>query len=95
SPHEYSRTPSTVDVVFGLGLSYHPPRNALARALWRRRVWFETTFALSMLQPWEKVLVMTILYATILLLCTGVALYLPQHLDFLRARAAYYFLGRE
>lgn len=36
-----------------------------------------------------------LLYAALLLLGTGVALYLPQHLAFLHARAAYYFLGRE
>ncbi|EMD32459.1 hypothetical protein CERSUDRAFT_99539 [Gelatoporia subvermispora B] len=95
SPYEYSRAPGTADVLFGLTLPYQAPRSVLARALWRRRIWFETTFALSMLEPWEKVLVMMLLYAALLLLGTGVALYLPQHLAFLHARAAYYFLGLE
>jgi hypothetical protein len=36
---------------------YRPPKSALGAFLWRRRMWFEATFALSMLEPWEKVLV--------------------------------------
>ena len=41
-------------VLFGLALPYRPPESSLGAFLWRRRLWFETTFALSMLQPWEK-----------------------------------------
>jgi Small subunit of serine palmitoyltransferase-like len=37
--------------------TYRPPKSALGAFLWRRQIWFEATFALSMLEPWEKVLV--------------------------------------
>ena len=50
----WKRVPSTTDVLFGLALPYRPPESSLGAFLWRRRLWFETTFALSMLQPWEK-----------------------------------------
>ncbi|KAJ1309949.1 hypothetical protein OPQ81_006708 [Rhizoctonia solani] len=34
------------------------PSSAVKRFLWRRQIWFESTFALSMLEPWEKMLIM-------------------------------------
>ncbi|KAF5381664.1 hypothetical protein D9615_005462 [Tricholomella constricta] len=33
-----------------------PPKSKLGLFLWRRRMWFESTFVLSMLEPWEKIL---------------------------------------
>ncbi len=35
-----------------------PPKgtSSLRMFLWRQRIWFESTFVLSMLEPWEKVL---------------------------------------
>lgn len=32
------------------------PDSAIAQFFWRRRMWFESTFVLSMLEPWEKIL---------------------------------------
>ena len=32
------------------------PSSALGQFFWRRRMWFEATFVLSMLEPWEKIL---------------------------------------
>ena len=32
------------------------PEGAIAQFFWRWRIWFESTFALSMLEPWEKIL---------------------------------------
>ena len=54
---EWKREPTTAQVLFGLQLPYRPPRSPLAHFVWRRRVWVEVTFALSMLEPWEKFLV--------------------------------------
>lgn len=54
---EWIREPTTLQVIFHPALPYQPPRSAAGVFLWRRRVWFETTFALSMLEPWEKVLI--------------------------------------
>ena len=54
---EWKRQPSTFEVIFGLELPYRAPKSALGTFIWKRRVWVEATFALTMLQPWEKLLV--------------------------------------
>ena len=53
---EWTRQPSSFEAVFGLELPYKPPKNPIAAYIWRWRLWGEVTFALSMLQPWEKLL---------------------------------------
>lgn len=40
-----------------LALVYTPPRSAIRRFFWKWRVRFESTFALSMFEGWEKILV--------------------------------------
>lgn len=50
----WKHTPTTFDVFFSLALPYRPPKSRLGAYLWRKRMWFEATFALTMLQPWEK-----------------------------------------
>ncbi|OBZ78168.1 hypothetical protein A0H81_01712 [Grifola frondosa] len=92
---QWKRQPTTADVLFAFELPYRAPRSAIGTFLWRRRVWLEVTFALSMLQPWEKVLVVTLWYIFLTLLLTAIYLYLPHHLVFVQSRAAYYFLGQE
>ncbi|TFK81605.1 hypothetical protein K466DRAFT_449666, partial [Polyporus arcularius HHB13444] len=92
---EWKREPTTMQVLFGLHLPYRPPRSFIGKFLWRRRVWVEVTFALSMLEPWEKFLVMVVMYLALGLLLTAIYLYLPHHLAFLTARASYYLLGRD
>ncbi|RDX49173.1 hypothetical protein OH76DRAFT_1312347, partial [Lentinus brumalis] len=92
---EWKREPTIAQVLFGLHLPYRPPRSLIGEFLWRRRVWIEVTFALSMLEPWEKFLVVVVMYLTLGLLLTGIYLYLPHHLAFLTARASYYLLGRD
>ena len=57
SSAEWKRQPTTADVVFGLELPYRAPSSRLGAFWWRWRLKVETTFALSMLQPWEKVLI--------------------------------------
>ncbi|TCD60720.1 hypothetical protein EIP91_009626 [Steccherinum ochraceum] len=57
SSAEWKRQPSTADVVFGLELPYRAPNSSIGVFCWKWRMWFESTFALSMLQPWEKVLI--------------------------------------
>ncbi|KAI0073843.1 hypothetical protein K474DRAFT_1602622 [Panus rudis PR-1116 ss-1] len=95
SSAEWKREPSTAEVVFGLELPYRPPKSFIGAYIWRWRMWFECTFALTMLEPWEKVFVIMILNATMLLLVTGIYFYLPPHLTFLRSRALYYLLGQD
>jgi len=91
----WSREPTTANVFFALSLPYRPPRNPVGAFFWRRRVWMETTFALSMIEPWEKVLIMSICYAFLAFLIAALHRYLPKHITFLGDRAAYYLLGSE
>ncbi|KAI0780341.1 hypothetical protein BD413DRAFT_462759 [Trametes elegans] len=93
SYHEWKRETSLLQILFDPQLPYRKPDSALHRFFWRRRVWVEVTFALSMLEPWEKVLILVVIYAALLLLGTAAFFYLPHHLAFLRARAAYYLFG--
>jgi len=58
-------------------------------------MWVEATFALSMLEPWEKVLVVTIVLLLMTLVLTGLYQYMPQHLVVMQHRATYYLFGQE
>ncbi|KAH9960642.1 hypothetical protein BC827DRAFT_1207054 [Russula dissimulans] len=40
-----------------LSLDYKLPQSDLRYFFWRWRMWFESTFALSMFEGWEKILV--------------------------------------
>jgi Small subunit of serine palmitoyltransferase-like len=42
-----------------LSLAYKPPHSTFKRFIWRWRMWFESTFALSMFEGWEKILTRT------------------------------------
>jgi hypothetical protein len=46
---------------------YKPPKSALAAFFWRRKLWFESTFALSMLEPWEKMMLSPFTFLRLLL----------------------------
>ncbi|EKM77589.1 hypothetical protein AGABI1DRAFT_108085 [Agaricus bisporus var. burnettii JB137-S8] len=63
--------------------------------LWRQRMWFESTFVLSMLEPWEKVLLLSILIFSSLLIVTALFKYLPHHLNVMHHRAVYYIWGQD
>lgn len=36
-----------------------PPKSRWRKILWRWRIWIEVTFVLSMLEPWEKIMLST------------------------------------
>ncbi|KAH7919519.1 hypothetical protein BV22DRAFT_1022861 [Leucogyrophana mollusca] len=63
--------------------------------LWRQRVKFESTLALTMLEPWEKLLCLIIISTLTMLVVTGLYSYLPQHLVDMQHRATYYLWGQE
>jgi len=63
--------------------------------MWRCKMWVWTTFAFSMLEPWEIILLLTIFSVFFLLVITGLFKYLPQQLVFLQLRSAYYLWGQE
>ncbi|KAM5543854.1 hypothetical protein V8D89_002471 [Ganoderma adspersum] len=92
---EWKREPTTMETLFRLQLPYRPPRSFIGKFLWRRRVWVEVTFALSMLEPWEKFLVLVVMYLALGLLLMATTLYLPHHVELMSARAAYYLFGRD
>ncbi|CAE7067242.1 unnamed protein product [Rhizoctonia solani] len=69
------------------------PSSVVKRFLWRRQIWFESTFALSMLEPWEKILIMGVLLLLSSLFVTGAVRYLPNHVSIVAARASFYITG--
>ncbi|KAL4250176.1 hypothetical protein ABKN59_006507 [Abortiporus biennis] len=95
SYESWTRVPSTADVLFQLELPYTSPKSALGRCLWRWRVWFEITFALSMLQPWEKVVIMLMLHISLMFFMSTAYYYLPSHFAIIKTRTLYYLLGQE
>ncbi|VDC03777.1 unnamed protein product [Peniophora sp. CBMAI 1063] len=74
---------------------YGEPRGPIAGLLFRWRLWFESTFVFTLLEPWEKGLLLVIAGVIFTLLAIGIFRYLPQHMAFLYRRATYYFLGSE
>ncbi|KAF9004589.1 hypothetical protein BDQ17DRAFT_1213966, partial [Cyathus striatus] len=75
--------------------STRPPKSRLGLFFWRQRMWFESTFVLSMLEPWEKVLLLSILAITFTLLMSGIFTYLPRHVLLMQRRAVYYLWGQD
>ncbi|KAF5310052.1 hypothetical protein D9619_010487 [Psilocybe cf. subviscida] len=71
------------------------PNSKIGIFFWRWRMWFEATFVLSMLEPWEKIMLLTGFIFLCVLVTTGILKYLPQHLLFLHRRATYYLWGSE
>ncbi|KDR70241.1 hypothetical protein GALMADRAFT_255127 [Galerina marginata CBS 339.88] len=71
------------------------PSSKIGVFFWRRRMWFESTFVLSMLEPWEKILLLTTFALLFLLVFTGILQYMPHHLVVMRRRAMYYLWGQE
>ncbi|GJE93990.1 hypothetical protein PsYK624_101570 [Phanerochaete sordida] len=93
---EYWRTtPSTAAALFSVEMPYRPPKSRVGAFLWRRRMWLETTMGLSVLEPWEKLMILVIFYLLITVTATGVYRFLPQQLDVLHSRTVYYFFGHE
>ncbi|EPS98474.1 hypothetical protein FOMPIDRAFT_1105858, partial [Fomitopsis schrenkii] len=92
---EWKRETSAWDILFRLHLPYRAPRSKFAAFLWRRRLWVEATFALSMMEPWEKVVVACVFWLLMALFLTGVYLYFPHHVRYVCSRARYYLSGRE
>ncbi|KAI0275841.1 hypothetical protein BGY98DRAFT_920087 [Russula aff. rugulosa BPL654] len=78
-----------------LSLVYKPPRSATRRFFWRWRILFESTFALTMFEGWEKILIVSLMAIFWGLLITGIVRYLPYHLQFLYRRTIYYLSGTE
>ncbi|KAF8634750.1 hypothetical protein AX15_000716 [Amanita polypyramis BW_CC] len=70
-----------------------PPDSRWMKLLWRWRVWIEATFVLSMLEPWEKLLLITLFTSLNFFVIAGIVIYFPHHLLYLRERTVYYVCG--
>ncbi|KAF9648111.1 hypothetical protein BDM02DRAFT_3076076, partial [Thelephora ganbajun] len=85
--------PSTVSVMTLLSLPNQPPTSAMGAFVWRCRMWFECTFAFTMLEPWEKILCAMVISTLFLLVSTGFVRYFPPHVKTMYDRATYYWSG--
>lgn len=52
----WKHVPSTAAAIFAIELPYRPPKHPVGAYIWRWRFWLETTIGLSLLEPWEKLL---------------------------------------
>ena len=52
----WKHVPSTFAAIFAIELAYRPPQSKVGTVVWKWRIWLETTVGLSLLEPWEKVL---------------------------------------
>ncbi|KAI0635402.1 hypothetical protein C8Q77DRAFT_1217242 [Trametes polyzona] len=95
SVEDWKREPTTASALFGIELPYRPPKNPVGAFLWRQRFWIETTSGLSLLEPWEKILILAIFYLLITLVFTGLYKFVPQQLPLLHRRLVYYFFGND
>ncbi|KAG8905729.1 hypothetical protein FRB99_008366 [Tulasnella sp. 403] len=87
--------PLRTNVVRRGDLANRAPDGAIERWIWAKRLRFESTFAMSMLEPWEKVLGLSVLILLWSLLIFSGYYYLPPHIRFVLRRAKYYLLGED
>ncbi|KIY69541.1 hypothetical protein CYLTODRAFT_372520 [Cylindrobasidium torrendii FP15055 ss-10] len=69
--------------------------SAVVQYLWRWRMWLETTFAISMLEPWEKWLVCIVVFTSAFLFWLGSVRYIPRGIVTMYSHAVYYLSGQE
>ncbi|KAH7919520.1 hypothetical protein BV22DRAFT_1022881 [Leucogyrophana mollusca] len=60
-----------------------------------RKLMLETTFGISVMEPWEKLVFFTILSLLTLLFFTGLYRFLPQSLIDFQRRLSYYLWGHQ
>ncbi|KIM43574.1 hypothetical protein M413DRAFT_443500 [Hebeloma cylindrosporum] len=71
------------------------PKTKTREFFWRWRIWVEATFALTVYEPWEKVVVLTIFAILFVAMLTLMVNYLPRQLVFMRRRTMYYLWGED
>ncbi|KAK0242051.1 hypothetical protein EDD85DRAFT_763171 [Armillaria nabsnona] len=72
-----------------------PPKSKVALFFWRWRMWFESTFVLSMLEPWEKIMLLTIWFICSSFVLSALFRYICQDIGTVQQRVVYYLLGQE
>ncbi|KAL4255034.1 hypothetical protein AB1N83_013545 [Pleurotus pulmonarius] len=78
-------------------LSYYtnPPKSELARAFWRWHIRMEASFAITVMEPWEKVVVLSVLAILFTLIVVSLIKFVPRQLITMQRRAVYYIWGHE
>ncbi|KAL7421632.1 hypothetical protein Q5752_003401 [Cryptotrichosporon argae] len=71
------------------------PQPGIRRVFWRVNLWLDATFAFAMLEPWELVIVWSIIALVTLLFWVSVFTYLPAQTSYMARRFAYYVYGDE
>ncbi|KAI5119052.1 hypothetical protein M0805_005918 [Coniferiporia weirii] len=74
---------------------YKQPSGLVANAAWRVWIWTETTFALSLMEPWEIFLIFAIFGITFIFVTVGMVRYFPHAIVSASRRAQYYFSGSD
>lgn len=83
--------PSSLSAVFSGVMPYKSPRNELAAYVWRKRMLIEATTGLVNLEPWEKVVILSVmlvlplccLYASLGPALSALYAYIWRTLDFI------------
>ncbi|KAF9443473.1 hypothetical protein P691DRAFT_679454, partial [Macrolepiota fuliginosa MF-IS2] len=60
---------------------------------WRLQLWFECTFGLTVMDPWEQMVVLTLFTIVSSLVYTGLVYYFSQQLAGLQRGMMYYLWG--
>lgn len=99
------RTPSTTSVASPKATDpFAPARNVPVQVVRppkklsffkRSWIWYESSFAISMLEPWEKILLHTFALALFFLFYFAVSTYLPAQIKRIAGRVGYYVYGSE
>ncbi|KLO18261.1 hypothetical protein SCHPADRAFT_820175 [Schizopora paradoxa] len=91
-PHQQQQTTQTQQ---SKPKRYVKPKSPILAFLWQKWLSFESTFALTMMESWEKVLILSLCAIMVTLLAIAIVSYLPHHISFLRQRASFYLSGQD
>ncbi|KAH8114484.1 hypothetical protein DFH11DRAFT_1594743 [Phellopilus nigrolimitatus] len=74
---------------------YKQPSGLVSGFIWRIWIWTETTFALSLMEPWEIILIFIVVGIMTMVLTVGLVRYFPHTIMAALQRAQYYFSGSD
>ncbi|EIW82674.1 hypothetical protein CONPUDRAFT_100974 [Coniophora puteana RWD-64-598 SS2] len=91
-PHHYSNMRSQGHIIYAAYRSPYKP-HTLRDYLWKKRLMVETTLATSVMEPWEKLTFLTVLFILVCWVCTGLWRYIPAQMLYTERRLTYYLWG--
>jgi len=71
------------------------PKGIVAKFFWRIWIFISTTFAFSMMEPWEHILVFAVVGIMLSLFSVGIYSYVPRYAGVAFSQARYYLYGIE